>query len=197
MSSLTNVASLARAYKNTIQRIRCEIGQLNSSAAFVLICESQRKVMLWIGSECDPVDRKLAESLAFDVIKEDFYHVGEIECILEGKERKEVLPHFLELMFMELEGLPPTFGCFPSHIIVFNLLDYKRTAKLRSAPIKPNTSISIHTVEKSPVTGSLCLKLLAKSLPMPDGSVPQLNALPDRTPDLVALLIAGKQFDLW
>lgn len=192
------VPTLARVYKNTIQRVRCDLGQLNSSAAFVLICSAQRKVILWIGSSCQSNDKTLAETLAFDVINEDFSHIGEIESMQEERERIDVLISILDLMWMKLEGrqIYMSSGCDALEVINSLSTDYRRTAKLRANPIQ-NSTATMSVVDKSSVTRDYCLKHLATSNATADGSVPKLSFIPQPDRKLVVLLVVGDQYDLW
>ena len=44
--------SLYRIYNGTSQRVPSQLSSLNSAAAFIILCDDDRQVIMWIGEQC-------------------------------------------------------------------------------------------------------------------------------------------------
>lgn len=94
-------SSFYRVYHATSQRMPLEISQLNSAAAYLLICDKDNRVTVWLGSTCTNSDITYAKELALEVYRRDMrnYDATEVETIIwEGEENKEseLLKYMLE-----------------------------------------------------------------------------------------------------
>ena len=83
---------LYRVYNATSQRLPLELGQLNSAAAYVVICDDDNRVTIWLGSTCSDSDITYAKDLALEVFRRDMrnYDATEVEDIVwEGREAEQ------------------------------------------------------------------------------------------------------------
>ena len=81
-----------RVYHSTSQRMPLEVSQLNSAAAFLLICDKDNSVTIWLGSTCTDSDITFAKDLALEVFRRDMrnYDAMEVTTIIwEGRENEE------------------------------------------------------------------------------------------------------------
>lgn len=83
--------TLARVYLNTVQRVNADIEELSSYASFVLLLPSSKTILVWVGRSCSPIDRNLAETIAFDSLRADFDKSGELSQIYEDRANSSTL----------------------------------------------------------------------------------------------------------
>lgn len=88
-----------RVYKNTLKKNTLDIFTLRTSACFILVCDEDRRVVLWIGAEASEEDEALANESAVDVVLIDHAKSGAQDCstIYEQEEEsdEDVFRYFL------------------------------------------------------------------------------------------------------
>jgi Gelsolin repeat len=180
MSDSSDVPVLARVYKSTVQRIPCDLRQFNSNAAFILACENIRKIYVWIGKVSSPEDAALAETVAFDILRDDYLNIGELETIKEDQEQLQSLDLMLGRLFMKID-------------------DYRQQAPFRSGSIE-NSPITLSVVERRRTEGpdvEYALNPVSHSAVSRTGSVPPLPFLSVVDRKTIAVLTTGNQYDIW
>lgn len=172
---------LLRVYKESVQRMPCELNSLSSLAAFIIQCVgTQRSVMLWIGSGCSPADRTLAERLSLETAVEDLGTPAP-DCMVEDRENASILDAVLNALWVQLD-------------------DYRRTARVRAATPICNKPSFLYTVVKDPVKipASFNISLLRSEVPDPSSGVVAKFTYPmtaDR--NSIFVVAVGDQYDLW
>jgi hypothetical protein len=96
---------VVRIYKQSIQRVPCELNQLNSFAVFIFIGASSQKIFQWIGSRSMSDDRSLAELFSVKVNNDDFQGCATIDTLIEFSEKEDVLSEILDIMWVKNEGI--------------------------------------------------------------------------------------------
>ena len=180
MTDSDDVPVLARVYKTTVQRISCHLKHFNSHASFILICDSIRKIYVWVGRASSHEDTVLAESVAFDVLQDDYQNLGEIVTIKEGMENHQNLCGLLDRLFMKIE-------------------DYLELFSLRGAIIE-NVPITLSVVERRRSDRNdddFVLKPISHSAVGRAGNVPPLPFLAVVDRKTIAILTTGNQYDIW
>ena len=174
---------LLRVYRESLQRLPCELTSLSSYGAFVVVCmgsPSQRRCLLWVGSSCSPADRTMAEKLSLDVAVEDL-GAPPPDCMVEDRENLGILDAILNTMWVQLE-------------------DYRRAARVRATtPIcnKPSFLLSF-TKDPVKVPAKYNLTPLQNKTPDPSSGKMAKYLFPagaDKTSILVVNV--GDQYDLW
>lgn len=86
-----------RVYQLTVQRVPCTLQALNSHGSYVLVCDSETDVVVWIGARCEEGDSTFALTLGLDVVRRDmgFHEETEITVVIETKEKADSLGFFL------------------------------------------------------------------------------------------------------
>ena len=172
---------LARSYKSTIQRIPCDLRQFNSSAAFILACETIKKIFVWVGKNASTDDISLAEAVGFDILRDDYLNIGELVTIREDSEKLQSLEYLLVQLFMKLD-------------------DYLQHAPFRSNPLE-NSPITLSIVERKfndHGENDFTIKPVSHSTPSGrTGSVPPLPFLSVVDRKTIAVLTTGNQYDIW
>lgn len=171
---------LGRVYKCTVQRIFCNLKLFSSYASFLLISDSNRKIYIWVGRASSLEDTVLAESVAFDILRDDYQNLGEIITIKEDMEHPQTLASMLDILFMKVE-------------------DYVELAPLRqTAP--ENSPITLSIVERKRTDrhdDDYVLKPFSHSAVSRAGSVSLLPFLPVVDRKTIAILTTGNQYDIW
>lgn len=99
-------SSLTRVYKSTTQRVAFEMSQLNSNAAYIITSYEMMRVILWIGSQCDPSDHTLAGQTGLEILREmnlisssssTERTVTEIESTYENRENMTTLNKIFDM----------------------------------------------------------------------------------------------------
>lgn len=168
MTSTETGSLLARIYKSTIHRVPAELASLNRHAGFVLIDPSRNRTYVWIGTMCTEGDKRLAESFAFDVVREDFKNEGIIENIIESKEPEAALSEMLEALFTHkgtyLETAASRSSVIQNTGVLLYLVERKKTKGDRELVLKPICRVNVGRtgeVAKMPflksVTGKTCI----------------------------------------
>lgn len=184
----SNLSRVARVYRSTLQYVACDVSVFNSRAVFIIVSQDYKKVFLWVGSRCQPVDRTLAETIAFDVIKDDFGRVGELLTLQEDRTSPLVLGMLLEAMWCKDSDYKAAAAKSFNAEIAPNL---PRTLSL-IVPVNPpheelvgidrnlekEREYQIHTLEVANVNA--------------DGSVPRLQFPPRVSPKMIVLLVVGE-----
>ena len=171
---------LARVYRSTVQRISCHLKLFSSYASFILICECTRKIYVWVGIASSIDDAAIAESVAFNVLQDDFQNLGEIISIREGMEHQQKLSALMSHLLM-------TVG------------DYVELSALRGTVLE-NVPITLSIIERERNDHDgidFSIKPLSHSTLGRSGNVlplPFLSTLDHKT---IALLKTGNQYDIW
>jgi hypothetical protein len=94
-----DMPSMYQVYRKTCQRVSLSIDSLNSLAAYIIVADSDNMVTIWLGRNCDSLDKNLAMELALDVHRRDQrnYNATEISGLcVEGDEESVVLNYLLQ-----------------------------------------------------------------------------------------------------
>lgn len=83
--------TLARVYLNTVQRVSADLRELSSYASFILLLSTSKTILVWVGRSCSAIDRNLAETIAFDSLRNDFDKTGELSQIQEERANSSTL----------------------------------------------------------------------------------------------------------
>jgi len=83
--------TLARVYLSTVQRVKVDVKELSSYASFIILLSSSKTILVWVGRSCSAVDRNLAETIAFDSLRNDFDKTGELSQIHEDRANSSTL----------------------------------------------------------------------------------------------------------
>ena len=180
MTDSEDAPVLARVYKTTVQRVFCHLKLLNSNASYVLVSDTFRKIFVWVGSASSLEDVVLAESVAFDVLKDDFQSLGEIITIKEGMEQPQKLASFLDQLYMKI-------------------IDYEEHSSHRGAVVE-NVPITLSIIERRRSDHNdddYILKQIGHSAVGRLGSVPPLPFLSIVDRKTIAILTTGNQYDIW
>jgi len=175
------MSTLGRVYKNSIQRVHCDLKALSSHAAFVLTSYSSKNVIVWIGSTCQTDDRVLAEALAFEIVRDD--------C-LSG----------FEIKMLDEEGADPSRDGLTLMLTAFqsNFAEYLQSASQRKRPIS-NSPVEFFVRVTSSDVSKIELKTVATAeVNSEDGSVPMLSFVSEVDPKkTILVLVVGNQYDVW
>ena len=172
----TDVPIAARIYNSTLQRVQCDLRQFNSHAAFILACENIRKIYVWVGKKSNADDVALAESVAFDILREDYLNIGELETIKEDQEPGQSLDIMLGQLFMKID-------------------DYRQQAPYRANKIE-NSPVTLSIIERLG-ENEYALKSVAYSAANRTGAVPMLPFLSVVDRKTIAVLTTGGLYDIW
>lgn len=171
---------LGRVYRCTVQRICCNLKLFSSYANYILISDNSRKIYIWVGRASSLEDTVLAESVAFDILRDDYQNLGEILTIKEGTEHQQKLTSMLDKLFMKIE-------------------DYIEYASLRLASVE-NSPITLSIIERKKTNRhavDYVLKPLYHSSVSRAGSVAPLPFLTILDRKTIAILTTGNQYDIW
>ena len=171
----TDVPILARVYNSTVQRLQCDLRQFNSNAAFILACENIRKIYVWVGNNAQADDIALAETIGFDILREDYLNIGELETIKEDQESSQSLDVMLDQLFMKID-------------------DYRQHTPFRAKKIE-NIPTTLSIIERK--QNEYALKSVAYSTLNRSGMVPVLPFLSVVDRKTIAVLITGNVWDIW
>ena len=172
------VPIFARVYAATVQRLQCDFRHLNSSAVFLLACAHIRKIYVWVGNRATADDVALAETVAFDVLREDFLNVGELETIREGHEPPASIDAMLGQLFM-------------------SVADYRQHATFRAGRVADNCALTLSVVERKGGTGDFALRTVEYAVPNRAGTVPTVPFVPSVDRNTIVVLTTGSQYDVW
>jgi hypothetical protein len=171
-----------RVYLTTVQRISLDLPQLNSAAAYLLICDDENTVVLWVGQTCTDKDIKFAKEIGLEVLRRDLrnYELTGIDLVIwEGKEGNDskLLDYFLD-----------KFDCDAS------TYRGKKVLAERKKPIK-NQPISICVMEKLP---DFEFELVEVGYAAHDdhGKIDRIPFAPVESNSIVVLNV-GDQWDIW
>jgi hypothetical protein len=171
--------TLFRIYKNTAQRVKLAIHSLRSDAVFLLVCDEDKQVLAWFGSESSAEDRELALKIGLEVTIKDYSNVEleEIPVILEDLERSVQLRYFLDKLWEdEATYRSPSSRDLRRHRVI-------------------NSPVTLFVIEKI-IGGNYIMKELKRSLPDEYGTVPRISFAPIEKDSIVAVSF-GEQWDLW
>lgn len=183
MEDLDAATSLVRIYCSTVQRLPCDLKSLSSKAAFLIVCPAQRRCIVWIGSQCNPVDRTMAEGLAFDVSREDLMNPvpsQSIDIMQEDRENATILQSILEVMWVRVD-------------------DYRRALFTRTNTAISNQPMALYQLNrKGGSTGGYTMSCLMDNGVASNGSVARLR-FPAESVDKGSILVVvvGEHYDLW
>lgn len=175
---------LLRVYKESVQRLPCELTSLSSNAAFIIVSAAnlaQRRCILWIGSACAPADRTIAEKLSYDVAVEDFRSSATPECMTEDRENPALLEAIMQAMWVQVD-------------------DYRRAARARSTTPIANKPVSMLRLvkEAGKMPTSYRINELATESPHPStGTVAKLVFPAGLDDSAVIAINVGDQYDMW
>ena len=172
----TDVPIFARVFNSTVQRLHCDLRQFNSNAAFILACENIRKIYVWVGKKAQADDVALAEAIAFDILREDYLNIGELETIKEDQESPQSLDVLLGQLFMKID-------------------DYRQQASFRNNRIE-NVPITLSVIERKE-ENEYALKSVMYSGKDRMGAVPLLPFLSVVDRKTIAVLTTGNLYDIW
>jgi hypothetical protein len=185
MSDSDEMPVLARFYKSTVQRIPCQLKLFNSCATFVLACDNIRKIYIWVGLFSSSEDITLAQTGAFNILRDDYLNMGEIVTVKEGMENLH--QQNLDSMLDQIIATPE---------------DYIEFAPLRSIFVE-NSPITLSVVERrrsdkeGVVDEEYTIKPISHSPLGRTGSVLPLDFLSVVSRKTIAILTTGKQYDIW
>jgi hypothetical protein len=175
------VPLIYRVYKATVQRVTASIKNLNSNATFIIVVEEEKRITLWVGSQCDDEDAELANTIAETIMKRDFRETDEeaIPIIMEGEESNDVLEPFLDLLWSTM-----------------NQYYSKMTAGERKKPLV-NSSVSVGYVELLPrSTDTYDFQETAFAHPDQKGTVPRVTFVPIEM-NTIGYVNVGDHWDIW
>ena len=175
---------LLRVYKESVQRLPCELTSLSSHAAYIIVCVGtlvQRRCILWIGSACSPADRTIVEKLSYDVAVEDFQSSASPECMMEDRDNLVLLDTILNAMWVQVD-------------------DYRRAARARNTTVISNKPVNMLRLFKEPGKSPpsyRVLELATETPHSPSGKVAKL-VFPAGLDDTSIVAIGiGDQYDIW
>jgi HAD-superfamily hydrolase (TIGR02245 family) len=174
---------LLRVYKESVQRLSCELTSLSSFAAFVVVSmgsPAQRRCILWIGANCSPQDRTIAEKLSYSVAVEDLGAVVP-DCVVEGRENPALLEPILSAMWVQGE-------------------DYKRSARSRATTAIINKTVYLYNMIKDPVKVPTTFQINQLACEAPEASTGKVGKLffpATAERDGILVVNIGDQYDLW
>jgi len=174
---------LLRVYKESVQRLPCELSSLSSFAAFIVICvggPTQRRCMVWIGTTCSPADRTLAEKLSLVVAVDDLGSTAP-DCMAEDRENLSILDAILNTMWVQLD-------------------DYRRTARIRATTPICNKPSFLYSFTKDPakVPAAFNITTLRNETPDPStGKMAKFTFPVGVDKSSILVVNVGDQYDLW
>jgi hypothetical protein len=183
-----------RVYKSTVQRQVVDVRSLSSYAAYIVILDDERQVLLWVGIHCDDGDVDLLKDLAKDVMTRDY-----------GEERVEEFPIIFEKFDASNPLLEPFLDILQSNATTYSSKQVQNDR--RKNPIE-NSPISVGIVDPLLETFSSSMdnqdimnnfELREISFAHPDaqsGMVPRVAFAPVEMNSIVYITI-GDQWDLW
>ena len=175
------VPLIYRIYCATTQRVTASVRNLNSHAAFIIIIEEEKQVIIWIGSMCSEDDSDLANNIAETIVKRDFKDMDEnsISIVQEGEETADILEPMLDLFFT-------TVNQYYSKI---------SAAERRKKII--NSSVSVGLIEPIPHSiDTFDFLETAFAHPNSKGTVPRVTFAPIEM-DTIAYINIGDYWDIW
>lgn len=173
---------LYRVYLATSQRVPLQLSQLNSAAAYLLICDADNRVMIWLGSNCPDTDIIFAKEMGLEIFRRDMrnYDATEIEDIIwEGREAER--PALLKILLAECGTDEGTYRG-------------KRTIAERKNEIE-NQPLCMSIMEKMPL-GTFELLEIGYATPNEAGSIRRIPFSPIEL-DTIILTSVDNQWDIW
>lgn len=172
--------TLYRIYKATVQRVPLEIKSLNSAAAFLILLDTEKQVILWIGCDCESTDSELAKELAKGVISKDYHERdNEIPLIMEEAEPPQLLNAMLEIFWSN------------SNTYLSKSVAHQRKEKIS------NNSVSVGIIKKmSAFSTEYDFQETAFAHPDSTGMVPRVAFAPLEK-NTTAYVNTGDQWDVW
>jgi hypothetical protein len=168
---------LARVYKHTVQRLVCELSQLNSAAAFLFVCSEPSRVFVWLGESCSTEDALYSEQIAHSIIEEDFLGVGSVDVIKENREDEAVLGELLEALWLT----PADYRALESS---------SRKVEIHNKPM------SLGIVERRKGSRELRMKFLSEERTLTNGAVKPLVFPQVMNTKTVCVVIVGDNYDV-
>ena len=95
---------LARIYNQSVQRVPCNLAQLNSHAAFIFTCLDAGKIVLWIGELCSVDDVSAGHAIVSEIVYADFQENAAVDTIIEGQETDSQLSDLMDILLMQVHG---------------------------------------------------------------------------------------------
>lgn len=183
-----------RIYKSTVQRQLVDVKSLNSHAAYIIILDDERQVLLWVGIFCEDADVDLLKDLAKDVMTRDY-----------GEERVEEFPIIFEKFDSNnplLEPMLEILGSTTTNYFSKQVTNDRRKTAIENSPISvgivdPLTETFTSSTDQQDVMNNFDLREV--SFAHPDGqsgSVPRVAFAPVEMNTIVYITI-GDQWDLW
>jgi hypothetical protein len=169
-------------YLATSQRVPLQLNQLNSAAAYLLICDADNRVMIWLGSNCPDTDIIFAKEMGLEIFRRDMrnYDATEIEDIIwEGREAER--PALLKILLAECGTDEGTYRG-------------KRTIAERKNEIE-NQPLCMSIMEKMPL-GTFELLEIGYATPNEAGTIRRIPFSPIEL-DTIVLTSVDNQWDIW
>lgn len=170
---------LYRILYKTAQRVPLHYSSLNSSSAFILVCDEEREAVGWYGQDCSLEDRKYATELGLQVLRFDLRK----EAAVHFPFSSEATPNQRILRFML-----PKLWCDEATYMAKKVADARRR-------VVYNAPVTIGCVDKY-LDGSCGLREVAFATSDTRGAVPRLDFVPVEL-NTVAVLTYGDQWDIW
>lgn len=173
---------LYRIYKATSQRVPLHLSQLNSIAAFILICDHENRVLIWLGSNCPDSDITFAKEMGLEIFRRDMrnYDATEItDIIWEGRENEKQ-----SLLKILLDECGSDEGAYRG----------KKTIAERKNDIE-NQPLCMSVVEKMP-DGMFELLEIGYATPNESGGIGRIPFCPIEV-DTIVLTSIENQWDIW
>lgn len=173
---------LYRCFATTSQRVPLSLSQLSSAAAYLLICDDDNQVVLWIGATCDDVDIVFARDLGLEIFRRDQRNYDAVNLagiIWEGKEPDE--PILLDYICGKCAS-DESFYCS------------KKVKNARNT-VPENQPISINVLNKS-TDGKFEMIEVGYQTPDDNGMIDRMPYAPI---DLETIIVSSidSQWDIW
>lgn len=171
--------TLTRIYRNTAQRVKLSISSLRSDAVFLLVCDEDKQVLAWFGSESSVDDREIALKIGLEIAIKDYSNVEleEIPVILEDLERSVQLRYFLDKLWEDE-------ATYRAH-----------AAREHRKNIVINLPVTLYVLEKI-IGGNYLMKEIKRAIPDENGTVHRIAFAPIEKDSIIAISY-GELWDLW
>jgi hypothetical protein len=151
---------LVRIYNAISQRVKYESNSLASSGAFLLLCHERKQIEVWIGKECNHVDRAIAENLAAKILQIEFkmpLSLARIPVFVEDEQQVEADPSYLFPLLSKFSQTPESISHRVTPIqnddIFFTVID---------VDLHHGTLLSSHTTHHQITHSGMKLTLMMK-----------------------------------
>lgn len=173
-----------RVYNHTVQMIKPDVKKLNSNAAFVLVCDQDRRTIVWIGSACDENDTTEARELALLVQTREYGMIGMVDEDLETLVERDESD--LDLLRYFLEKLPGA----DEFMYRSKKMSFQRTLKTE------NSSVTLSILQKSRTLFTYEMVESGKYAPDADGVIKRME-FPAVDLSTMVVVNVDDQYYLW